>query len=483
VLASDIKCPVCGSETALRTAKKGFDAGKQFYLCNHYPECKGRISYEAQCERIELGKLKEKYEQDAQIARAEFEKYKETQEQIVQDEMTDFRRSRATHEQIMKNERARLEELEKLYNKDKSVLQAEIEKQLETRVKELENNEAAFNQLVKEKTQGFPYLAEAYIQYSRLCDMRIANKLITKDHPAWKASSEIRQMSKERREAEKAAMISNNLLQYCKFLAPWLEDYIGIEANELDEIIQEIHSSWEKKEKELDEDVKRQIGPSVWNSLTPTEKLQRKLDWYWEKPNKTNWQLGRDYENYIGHLYELKGWAVYFHGAKGFEDLGRDLICKKDGCVEIIQCKNWSQSKTIHEKNIYYLFGTTVEYYIENFGKLEDLQLSLIPTHIEQRELTPKLVTTTSISPKAEQVAEALKVVIERIPFQRYPSVKCNVSRRTGEKIYHLPFDQQYETILIEEDKLECYVETVAEAERLGFRHAFKWTGDSESSS
>jgi hypothetical protein len=212
--------------------------------------------------------------------------------------------------------------------------------------------------------------------------------------------------------------------------------------------------------------------------LTPIERLQRKLDWYWNKPEKSNWQIGRDYENYIGYLYECKGWDVYFHGRKGFEDLGRDLICKKDKCIEIIQCKYWSQERTIHEKNIYYLFGTTVEYYIENFGKSEDLQLSLFPEHIKKKDVTAKLVTTTGVSSKAEQVAKTLEVVIERRPFQRYPSVKCNVSRKTGEKIYHLPFDQQYETILIEEDRAERYVETVAEAERLGFRHAYKWTGE-----
>ena len=47
--------------------------------------------------------------------------------------------------------------------------------------------------------------------------------------------------------------------------------------------------------------------------------------------------------------------------------------------------------------------------------------------------------------------------------------------RRTGEKIFHLPFDQQYDSVLIEEERLERYVETVAEAESLGFRHAYRW--------
>jgi hypothetical protein len=50
------------------------------------------------------------------------------------------------------------------------------------------------------------------------------------------------------------------------------------------------------------------------------------------------------------------------------------------------------------------------------------------------------------------------------------------VSLRDGTKIYDLPFDQQYDRTLIEY-KDECYVETVAEAEKLGFRRAFRWRG------
>lgn len=92
--------------------------------------------------------------------------------------------------------------------------------------------------------------------------------------------------------------------------------------------------------------------------------------------------------------------------------------------------------------------------------------------------MIPKLITTADVSDKAKRVAKVLGVMIEKTPFKPYPSVKCNVSRRTGEKIYHLPFDQQYDSILIEEERMECYVKTVAEAETLGFRHAFRWEGE-----
>ncbi len=354
--------------------------------------------------------------------------------------------------------------------------------ELELRDAELRKEKSDTRKLIKEKSKGFPSLVKAYDDYFSLNDSNLSSYLIYKSHPARKAAEELRQIAKERREAEKAARTANYLLDYCRYLAPWLDEYIGLEANELDTIIKEIHSSWEKKEREFDEEVKRHFGPKYYEGLTPTEKLQNKLDWYWQKPNKSNWQIGRDYERYTGYLYEIKGWNVYYHGKKGFEDLGRDLICTKDNNVEIVQCKYWAREKIIHEKHVYYLFGTTVEYYLENFGDKEDFQLALFSGLMQKGNVTPKLITTIELSPKAEQVAKVLGVAIEKTPFEYYPSVKCNISRRTREKIFHLPFDQQYNTTLIEEEKLECYVETIAEAEALGFRHAYRWMGEAQES-
>ena len=54
------------------------------------------------------------------------------------------------------------------------------------------------------------------------------------------------------------------------------------------------------------------------------------LDRYLARP-KSDWEIGRLYERYLGHLRETNGWVVTYHGAlRGFEDLGRDLICVKD---------------------------------------------------------------------------------------------------------------------------------------------------------
>jgi hypothetical protein len=50
----------------------------------------------------------------------------------------------------------------------------------------------------------------------------------------------------------------------------------------------------------------------------------------------------------------------------------------------------------------------------------------------------------------------------------------------SGERIYHLPFDQMYDRTVIGNMPGERYVHTVREAEGLGFRRAFRWRPDGE---
>ena len=65
---------------------------------------------------------------------------------------------------------------------------------------------------------------------------------------------------------------------------------------------------------------------------------------------------------------------------------------------------------------------------------------------------------------------------------KEYPSIKCNISQVNGEKIYHLPFDQQYDNTKIETKHNEFYCTTVKEAEKAGFRRAFRYKGLSNKS-
>jgi predicted transcriptional regulator with HTH domain len=55
------------------------------------------------------------------------------------------------------------------------------------------------------------------------------------------------------------------------------------------------------------------------------------------------------------------------------------------------------------------------------------------------------------LSDTAKEFANALGVrYSENFSLKRYPIVKCNVSS-SGMKIYHLPFDQQYDNTKIKE--------------------------------
>ena len=66
--------------------------------------------------------------------------------------------------------------------------------------------------------------------------------------------------------------------------------------------------------------------------------------------------------------------------------------------------------------------------------------------------------------------------VHERVPLERYPCIKCNYTQAHG-KIYHLPFDQQYDRTKIQDPQTECFVPTVKEAEARGYRRAYRWRG------
>jgi Restriction endonuclease len=201
------------------------------------------------------------------------------------------------------------------------------------------------------------------------------------------------------------------------------------------------------------------LSQEEYKALPEVKRNQRALDRYL-RSRKTPWQLGRDYERYIGYLRERAGARVTYQGIfAGLEDLGRDLLAEHDGVIEIIQCKRWSQHKTIHEKHVFQLFGTVVAARVE----------------YPDRRVTGTFTTTTTLSERAHQFARQLDIRVEEsVPLEDYPRIKCNVGR-SGERIYHLPFDQQYDTTVISAHSREAWVSTAAEAEALGFRRAWRW--------
>lgn len=164
---------------------------------------------------------------------------------------------------------------------------------------------------------------------------------------------------------------------------------------------------------------------------------------------------------FIGQEYYKQGYEIQYTGIiKKLEDMGRDLIARNNTEVLIIQYKNWSKEKEIHEKHIFQLYGTVVHYKITN------------KTIFEVKGI---FITSTRLSKTAKEIAKYLNIdVKENVELQNFPRIKCNINKTTKEKIYHLPFDQQYDKTIIDRKSGEKYVLTVAEAEEFGFRRAFR---------
>lgn len=302
--------------------------------------------------------------------------------------------------------------------------------------------------------KGRRWLAEFIAEAEEARDRR-DDYLRHKSHPARKSAEIVREIKQEKRLlTERVKFLEYQLKAYEEYF-PQLEEYRDLI---LDERVPLSAGVDNLEELEAADPSQRYLTGEEWERLSVTERNQLALDRYLARP-KSDWEIGRYYERYLGHLRETAGWAVTYHGAlRGFEDLGRDLICMKDGVVEIVQAKCWSMSKVIHEKHLFQLFGTTVHYRLAN----------------RRARVTPVLATTNSLSEVAGEVAHALDIRVDSVSLpSSYPMIKCNINPSTRDKIYHLPFDQQYDRTQISRPG-ECYVETVKEAEKRGFRRAWR---------
>lgn len=361
----------------------------------------------------------------------------------------------------------RLEELEK------RIIQ--LNKENKEHLNVINQRENTLNKLIEEKSKGFPWLAKAISEFYSYPDIEIGKYLEQKKHPAYKSAEAVKEVSKEKKELRKKLKIAKNFVNYYETLFPWITDYVG---ENLDELLEDISN--EKINDEKSDPVLKYIPKAEYKLLSPKERNQKALDRYLES-RKSPWKIGRDYERYIGYLYEQKGFKVEYVGIeKGLEDLGRDLICTKGENIEVVQCKCWAKHKVIREKHINQLYGTAVKHHIENREyNNQKANLTLFPDLISSGIINATFVTSTNLSETARKFAQALGVkIVENKLLEKYPVIKCNINTN-GEKIYHLPFDQQYDRTLIK-NKGEFYAMTVDEAERNGFRRAFRWRGNNE---
>jgi hypothetical protein len=354
----------------------------------------------------------------------------------------------------------------------------DIDKKSEEKYCQLKEVELGVKILIKEKSKSFPWLADAIADYLKLKDDQIAEYLISKKNPAISSSEKVKEVSLEKRILTQQLLITRYRLKYYESLFPFLTEY---NDESIDDLLLQVIKNHEISEVEEGVDpVNKFVTQGEYENLTTSERNQKALDRYLSS-TKTPYQIGRDYERYIGYLYETKGYSVNYHGIEeGIYDLGRDLICKKNDRVEVVQCKYWAKHKTIHEKHINQLFGTTVKYFIDLIEQKKSFSdLSKFPELLKSHEIKSVFYTSTNLSDTAQKFAKSLDIEVhENENLKPYPMIKCHINKQTGEKIYHLPFDQMYDRTIIEKKYGEFYAINIKEAESKGFRRAWKWTGN-----
>lgn len=319
---------------------------------------------------------------------------------------------------------------------------------------------------IKEESALLPSAVEWMDRIQEMMDTRNSEYLIEKKNPAPKAQEAVKEANADRRKWKREAEVLKNQIALYESQAPWLIETLDYSLADIIHGLEILET--ESSEKASGKDPVHSFVPSSeWHKLNESERNQLALSRYFERRQKSPWLAGIAYERYIGHLYEKQNFSVVYQGALlGFSDLGIDLICKRDNKFVLVQCKRLSQHRGIpvRENVIAQTYGASLVYAHKNKIPATDISVVVITSYV--------------LSEEAKIFANALGVKFqENKEFTKYPSIKCNISN-FGEKIYHLPFDQQYDVTKVIHKDGDCWAETIAEAENMGFRRAFRWMGN-----
>ncbi|MCH8269701.1 MAG: restriction endonuclease [Planctomycetes bacterium] len=346
-------------------------------------------------------------------------------------------------------------------------MQARAEtKKAQTQFLRLQRSFDKFPSEIREDSVLLPSLVRWAETLEEERDEAIASALEWKKRPAYKGAEETRIARSIARQAKREFRLAMNRVDFYESLAPWLAEYTDLTVSELIDAMREEEEA--KASAERGEDPLTLWVPKIeWKKLSPPERNQKALDRYCDpERRRTPWAAGIDYERYVGYMYEQSGFAVEYRGAtRGREDQGIDLICEDRIRILIIQCKRLSLDKElpVRENTVAQIYGSA-EFHRMCSDKLKPVR--------------PVLVTTYQLSDEARRFAEHLKVEVkEFFKLKPHPMIKCNISHIDGEKIYHLPMDQQYDRVIVGDREGEFYASTVEVAESAGFRRAFRWMG------
>lgn len=348
-------------------------------------------------------------------------------------------------------------------NAEEQALKRQLERSYNRKYAELVDKEWELKQLL-ESSQPFKSSAAMMADISAAIFKGVERNLREKIRPALTAAKEVKRMRGKHRDLERQY---REILYKYEFLLssfPELGEYVDNDE-ELVSLAQ--YDSYEELEENRDKS-RDYLSKEEWDSMTTTQRNQLALDRYIAR-QKSPSQIGRDFEMFCAWRLECEGFQVIRYGIKkGLEDLGRDLIAWRrlaDASEEVyvIQCKCWKKERLIRENVVAQLCGTTFAYSRDTAKERESNQRKIIPVI-----MFPEF---SSLSDVACDFCKKLGVVVSQVHFENFPRIKCNINGQS--KIYHLPFDQQYNRTDIKNPG-EFYAWTVSEAEAAGFRRAQK---------
>lgn len=355
-------------------------------------------------------------------------------------------------------------EIAKLNNEHKKQLEILNHEnyELDQKIDSLEKKINTLNFIINNKNP-LRLVSELYADVQTIVYNEERNRLRWKKRPALTAAETVTTLKKQAKELIQKERLATYRYQALIKLFPALEMYA-----EDEEYLTELSKASTVVELDtLYDHAHDYLSNEEWQKLSSTQRSQLALDRYIANRKKTKWAIGRDYEMSCGFVLQKRGYRVSFNGIeKKFEDLGRDIIAHKEpdlfnSCNSetlIVQCKCWQKERVIRENVIMQLFGSTVAYKISS-------------GNVNSKSIIPVLMipSFSTLSPTALAFTKVLKIRVDVVDFMEFPRVKCNIN--SGNKIYHLPFDQQYDRTQIKNPG-ETYAYTVAEAEKLGFRRA-----------
>lgn len=227
----------------------------------------------------------------------------------------------------------------KRYNNQHEIISKKYE-ELRSKEKYINKTYYDFKKLASSKESAYSYMSELLADYELIQYQNSIDYLSNKKRPALVEAMRIDDLKKQ----TKSYLVELNQLRYkikeLYSLFPDLEDYDDYEDSN-----------------PTPSDTSARIDDAIWFVLSDAEKNQIILNNYVNR-HKTKWEIGRDYELYVGYKYQCLGYSVDYYGINnGINDLGRDLIISQNGEIGIVQCKYWSSKKQIHEKHIAQLYG------------------------------------------------------------------------------------------------------------------------------